>query len=152
VAARADTGGVRAYVYLFGSPYENPFTKSGKPKAELSSSLRLSRALVNTLSRPVPDGHPLHPANLTGEEQGGISLDFYRERESYGLGVYGAMNVYMVFGQRHNRRPNYELYTDQCLSEWRRQLGQLRKDLPRVPRDLRIELLSYDRLIKNKLS
>ena len=147
VAARSDTEGMRLYMYFFGTPYESPFTASGKPKAELEELLRRSCDLTCLAAHPLSPDHPLHYEAITGHETGGMHPSWIKSREELNLGPYTQMSVFIVVGQRSNRSTNHELYVEREKARWL-------KSYRRYPHGRGIKLkkpiiwiMSYDRLL-----
>ena len=147
VAARADTEGMQLYMYYFGSAYESPFTASGNPKAELAELLTRSCNLACEVTHPLPQGHALHHAEVTGDESGGMKPTWIEMRREKGLGPYSRINSFIVVGQRSNRRTNYEFNIDRESATWLERYRDFEHGATVNRSEPVIQIMSYDRLL-----
>ncbi len=149
VAARSDTEGMRLYMYFFGTPYESPFTASGKPKSELEELLCRSSHLTCLAAHPVSGDHPLHYEAITGHETGGMHPSWIESREELNLGPYTQISVFLVVGQRSNRRTNHEINVEREKERWLESYRRYPHGRGINLREPIIWIMSYDRLLSD---
>jgi hypothetical protein len=148
IAARPNSGGIKGYIYYFGSPYENPFTESGEPQRELSYLLELAHEHASIASRPMSSEYVLHPAIVTGLESAGMQQWYFDLREERGFGPYGSLNIYLIIGQRIYHSPMHSDNLFNSITFWQEKFAKFNKSLIKGCDVKLVDILSYSRLMQ----
>lgn len=146
-AVRPDTGGIRGYVYYFGSPYEDPFTELGKPKNYLKNLLNSAYNHATLAIQVLSPEHILHPAKIMGEDSAGMKKKYFTIRTMMGFGPYGELNIYIIVGQRADYSEMSEINRLIELMQWKEKFSQ-RNKLALRSCNVKIDILSYSRLLE----
>jgi len=153
IAARPDTGGIKGYMYYFGSPYDNPFTESGEPQRELACLLELAHKHASiVIGSSLSSEHVLHPTVVTGLELAGMKQFYFDYRHEHGFGPYGSLNIYVIIGQRSYHSPRQDIYQINSIGLWKAKFKESNQGVIEGC-EIRLDILSYNRLMQcNNLS
>jgi hypothetical protein len=146
-AARPDSGGIRGYMYYFGSPYERPISDSGKPDNALNKLIDRTVKHTDIACRPLSQDHPIHPKQIMNEGSRRMQDFYYEERNQANLGPYASIDVYLIIGQREHFEHSGLDRRQIVKSGWYKRLSR-RNRLYTDGCDVTIEILSYTRLIE----